>query len=116
MAIHELLHRTGPWARPAGPRRRAALSVHVPARIHKACGDAGVQPRMGERPPSKADIKRSGDTAPPEGPILAELTASALPASAVSDFPAESSGVPVPVDMTVCGLEPLLLLSHGYLK
>ena len=26
---------------------------------------------MGERPPSKADIKRFGDTAPPEGPILA---------------------------------------------
>jgi hypothetical protein len=43
----------------------------VPARIHKACGDVGVQPRVGERPPSKADIKRFGDTAPPEGPILA---------------------------------------------
>jgi hypothetical protein len=26
---------------------------------------------VGERPPSKADIKRFGDTALPEGPILA---------------------------------------------
>ena len=43
----------------------------MPARIHKACGDVGVQPRVGERPPSKADIKRFGDTALPEGPILA---------------------------------------------
>jgi hypothetical protein len=47
------------------------LSAHVPAGIHKACGDVGVQPRVGERPPSKADIKRFGDTALPEGPILA---------------------------------------------
>jgi len=43
----------------------------VPARIHKACGDVGVQPRVGERPPRKAGIKRFGDTALPEGPILA---------------------------------------------